>query len=66
MVTAEEQAKFNDIRDRVRAGRKDSVTADEKQFVLDMLAKLNAEVDPDVIQHATAQGFNTTHLKSAY
>lgn len=66
MVTAEEQAKFNNIRDRVRAGDSKSITADEKQFVLDMLARFNAEVDPRVIDNASKQGFNTKHLKSAY
>lgn len=64
-VTKSELARFNEIKALVRDGRPDLVSSADKQFVLDMLAKLNAKVNHDIVANAQAAGYNTDKLTIA-
>ena len=64
MMTKEEAYKLKEIKSIARDGRLDQISAEEKQWVLDILAREKVAVDPRVIQGAKAQGFNVQSVKS--
>lgn len=62
-LTNAELVRFNRIKNLVKSGAADQVGADDRQFVLDMLAKSELPVNPKVVENANKQGFKTAGVK---
>ena len=59
-ISESDSLTLRSIKERTLAG--EPVTADEKQWVLDLARKMNKRLPNIVVQNATKQGFNTLGL----
>jgi len=64
MFTKADDIKLAEIKALIRDGRDDLITAADKQWVIDTLARANSPVPAIVKANATKQGFNTSKLKT--
>ena len=64
MFNHEDNLRLAEIKALIRDGRSDLVTAADKQWVIDTLARANSPVPAIVKANATQQGFNTSKLKT--
>lgn len=65
MITAEEGVKMRNIKARVLADNSgNSVSSQEKQWVLDIVKREQVTVRAAVVQRANNSGFNTTGIRT--
>lgn len=64
MFTKADDIKLAEIKALIRDGRDDLITAADKQWVIDTLARANSPVPAIVKANATKQGFNTSKLRT--
>lgn len=64
MMTKSEAISIKAFRALVKDGRADLISKDQKQWILDLLARENLPVKKSVIEAANNSGFNTSKLKS--
>lgn len=62
-LTNAELARFNRIKNLVKSGSSGQVGSSDRQFVLDMLAKSQLPVNPQVVENAKKEGLNVTGVK---
>lgn len=61
-LTNEELIRFNRIKNLTKSGSIHLVTAEDKQFILDMLAKTKQPIDSRVRNNAVQQGFRVNGI----
>lgn len=64
MFNHEDNLRLAEIKALMRDGRSDLITASDKQWVIDTLARANSPVPAIVKANATKQGFNTSKLRT--
>ena len=64
MFNHEDNLRLAEIKTLMRDGRSHLITAADKQWVIDTLARSNSPVPAIVKVNATKQGFNTSNLKT--